>query len=206
MYRHDITFFSIFYSISCWPNNKTQPKYKLHPTMEDETLTHKNQNKTYTRVFSHAQDELHSVRTYLSWMCVDQSTYFNTFLSWFVFLIFAIIVPAISHFYLTCPSCDAKHKQPYDAVVQLSLTSIATLSFLCLTYFSRKYGVRRFLFFDKLVNESDSVRHHYTTQLNVWSLFLLIILFYFFELKVELFWWVLICLMSNWLNWVYVVF
>ncbi|KMT12807.1 hypothetical protein BVRB_4g089000 [Beta vulgaris subsp. vulgaris] len=134
--------------------------------MEDETLIHKNQNKTYTRVFSHAQDELHSVRTYLSWMCVDQSIYFNTFLSWFVFLIFAIIVPAISHFYLTCPSCDVKHKQPYDAVVQLSLSSIATLSFLCLTHFSRKYGVRRFLFFDKLVNESDSVRHHYTTQLN----------------------------------------
>ncbi|XP_021755678.1 uncharacterized protein LOC110720900 isoform X3 [Chenopodium quinoa] len=55
--------------------------------------------------------------------------------------------------------------QPYDAVVQLSLSSIATLSFLCLSHFVRKFGVRRFLFFDKLYNDSDSVRHHYTSQL-----------------------------------------
>lgn len=141
---------------------------------ENETfIMHRNQRKTYNRVLSHAQDELHSFRYYLSWMCVDQSSYISACLSWCVFLIFTIIVPVIAHFVLTCPSCDAKHRQPYDAVVQLSLSSIATLSFVCLTQFVRKYGVRRFLFFDKLVNESDSVRHHYTTQLNVCVLFLL---------------------------------
>ncbi|CAO2835875.1 unnamed protein product [Amaranthus hypochondriacus] len=133
---------------------------------ENETLLHRNQTKVYNRVLSHAQDELHSFRNYLSWMCVDQSNYIYAFLSWSVFIIFTIIVPIVSHFYLTCPSCDALHLQPYDAVVQLSLSSIAALSFVCLSQFVRKYGVRRFLFFDKLVNESDSVRHHYTTQLN----------------------------------------
>ncbi|XP_021759015.1 uncharacterized protein LOC110723912 isoform X2 [Chenopodium quinoa] len=134
--------------------------------MEEEDLIPRNEKKTYNRVLSHAQDELQSYRIYLRWMCVDQSDWLNSIISWSVFLIFAIIVPAFSYFYLTCPSCDDKHRQPYDAVVQLSLSSIATLSFLCLSHFVRKFGVRRFLFFDKLYNDSDSVRHHYTTQLN----------------------------------------
>lgn len=125
--------------------------------------------KDYRRVFSNAKDELHSYRSFLRWMCVDQSNLLHSFISWSVFLIFTIIVPALSYFYLTCPSCDAQHQQPYDAVVQLSLSSIATLSFLCLSKFVRKFGVRRFLFLDKLVNESDSVRHHYTSQINVCS-------------------------------------
>ncbi|KMT12803.1 hypothetical protein BVRB_4g088970 isoform A [Beta vulgaris subsp. vulgaris] len=81
-------------------------------------------------------------------------------------MIFAIIVPTISHFYLACPSCDPKLHRIYDGVVQLSLSSIATLSFCCLSMFVRKYGLRRFLFLDKLVSESTSVRCHYTAELN----------------------------------------
>lgn len=110
-------------------------------------------------------------------MCVDQSNIYTAFLSWFVFLVFAIVVPAFSHFYLACPSCDAKHDRPYDTLVQLSLSSIATLSFVCISQFVRKYGLRRFLFLDKLVDESDSVRHHYTTELNV--CFFLSLFFFF---------------------------
>ncbi|KAK9689348.1 hypothetical protein RND81_09G054200, partial [Saponaria officinalis] len=125
-----------------------------------------NNNKTYNRVLSFAYDELHSFRTCLRWMCVDQSTWWSACISWFVFILFALVVPSFSHFYLGCPTCDAKHHRPFDTVVQLSLTSVATLSFLCLSHFVRKYRLRRFLFLDKLVDESDSVRHHYTTQLN----------------------------------------
>jgi len=129
----------------------------------------RNKTKTYDRVLSHAYDELRSFRSYLRWMCVDQSSPTSAFFSWFVFVLFALVVPAFSHFYLACPSCDAKHARPYDAVVQLSLSSIAALSFVCLSRWVKKYGLRRFLFFDKLVDESDSVRHHYTSQLNVCS-------------------------------------
>lgn len=83
-----------------------------------------------------------------------------------MFVVFAIVVPAISHFVLACSSCDSKHKRPYDSVVQLSLSSVATLSFVCLSRFVRKYGLRRFLFFDKLCDESETVRKGYTDQLN----------------------------------------
>lgn len=125
-----------------------------------------NQNKAFSRSISHARDELHSFRTWLRWMCVDQSNFATSSLSWSVFLIFALLVPSLSYFFLACDDCDAKHTRPFDGVVQLSLSSIATLSFLCLSRFVKHFGLRRFLFFDKLCNESETVRKGYTKQLN----------------------------------------
>ncbi|KAF7815882.1 extracellular ligand-gated ion channel protein [Senna tora] len=118
------------------------------------------------RCISYADDELHIFRSYLRWMCLDQSSLWTALMSWSMFLLFAVVVPATSHFLLACPSCDAKHSRPYDAVVQLSLSSVAALSFLCLTKFVKKYGLRRFLFFDKLCDVSETVRSNYTWQLN----------------------------------------
>ncbi|WCJ32991.1 hypothetical protein M5689_014379 [Euphorbia peplus] len=123
-------------------------------------------NSKFLRSQSHAYDELHSFRSYLRWMCVDQSNIWSACLSWFVFIVFTIVVPCISHFVLACSTCDSNHTRPYDSIVQLSLSSVAVLSFLCLTKFVRKYGLRRFLFFDKLCDESESVRRQYTHQLN----------------------------------------
>ena len=131
---------------------------------ERERLLRKNK---FQRSISYAQDELQSFRSWLRWMCVDQSTISTGCLSWSVFILLAIAVPVMSHFLLACSSCDAKHQRPYDAVVQLSLSSVAVLSFLCLSRFIRNYGLRRFLFFDKLRDESEMVRKNYTEQLNV---------------------------------------
>lgn len=130
------------------------------------TYNIKNRGK-YSRSLSHVNDELYSFRCYLRWMCVDQSNAFTATLSWSVFIVFALAVPAASHFFIACPDCDARHSRPYDAVVQLSLSSVASLSFLCLSSFVRKYGLRRFLFLDKLCDESETVRMNYMAQLNV---------------------------------------
>lgn len=83
-----------------------------------------------------------------------------------MFVLFTIVVPAISHFILACDTCDGTHKRPYDGVVQLSLSSVAALSFICLSGFVKKFGLRRFLFFDKLCDESETVRSRYMEQLN----------------------------------------
>uniref|UniRef100_M1C122 Extracellular ligand-gated ion channel n=1 Tax=Solanum tuberosum TaxID=4113 RepID=M1C122_SOLTU len=99
-------------------------------------------------------------------MCVDQSDTLSTVLSWFVFIIFAIVVPCLSHFLLACADCDANHDRPYDNVVQLSLSGVAALSFICLTRFMKKFGLRRFLFLDKLCDESETVRKCYMEELN----------------------------------------
>ncbi|XP_044500894.1 uncharacterized protein LOC123221998 [Mangifera indica] len=122
-------------------------------------------NAKFMRCISHAQDELQSFRSYLRWMCVDQSNFWTAGLSWLVFVLFGIVVPAFSHFFLACAKCDAHHDRPFDGVVQVSLSSMATLSFVCLSGFVRKFGLRRFLFFDKLYDESETVRRGYTAQL-----------------------------------------
>ncbi|KAH0721885.1 hypothetical protein KY289_004929 [Solanum tuberosum] len=125
-----------------------------------------NKNKGIERTVSNAYDELRSFRTWLKWMCVDQSNAFSTCLSWFVFILLAVIVPCLSHFLLARDDSDAAHSRPYDNVVQLSLSSVAALSFVCLSQFVKKYGLRRFLFLDKLCDESETVRRGYTEQLN----------------------------------------
>ncbi|OWM90834.1 uncharacterized protein LOC116209689 [Punica granatum] len=120
----------------------------------------------FGRCVSHAQDELKSFRSYLRWLCVDQSNLWTACLSWSMFVVFGIIVPIVSHFLLACSSCDSRHDRPFDGVVQVSLSSVATLSFVCLSSFVRSYGLRRFLFFDKLWDDSETVRNGYTGQLN----------------------------------------
>lgn len=131
----------------------------MEPLVDDVT-------KKFTRSISHAKDELQSFRTYLKWMCVDQSNIWTTCLSWFLFIFLGLVVPSVSHFWLACSTCDAKHARPYDSVVQLSLSSVSALSFVCLTRFVKTYGLKRFLFFDKLYVESEAVRKGYTGQLN----------------------------------------
>ncbi|CAN6469876.1 unnamed protein product [Victoria cruziana] len=123
-------------------------------------------NKSLTRCVSRADDELCSFRTCLRWMCVDQSDPWRTTLCWFVFLVLAFGVPILSHFILWCPACDPRHQRPYDLLVEVSLTSISTVSFVSLSSFVRKYGLRRFLFLDKLCNESEKVRQMYSHYLN----------------------------------------
>ncbi|PIN06090.1 hypothetical protein CDL12_03373 [Handroanthus impetiginosus] len=133
---------------------------------ERATLLDPNKSRAFARCVSYSQDELHVFRTWLKWLCVDQSNHWTSFLSWLVFLGFTILVPALSHFVLACTDCDSLHSRPYDAVAQLSLSSVAALSFICLSGFVRKYGLRRFLFFDKLCDESETVRNDYTKQFN----------------------------------------
>ncbi|OIS96322.1 PREDICTED: uncharacterized protein LOC109235635 [Nicotiana attenuata] len=133
--------------------------------MEDEKEELVNK-KVLVRSGSHMYDELRSFRTWFKWMCVDQSDTWSSCLSWFVFIWLAVVVPWLSHYLLACTDCDADHSRPYDSVVQLSLSSVAALSFICLSRFNKKYGLRRFLFLDKLCGESETVRNCYTQQLN----------------------------------------
>ncbi|XP_038689128.1 uncharacterized protein LOC119988234 isoform X2 [Tripterygium wilfordii] len=113
--------------------------------------------------------ESKSFRSLLSWVCLDHSSLWKSGLSWSVFFVLGIGVPLVSHFVFLCSTCDSEHQRPYDAVVQLSLSSLAIVSFLCLSAWARKFGVRRFLFLDKLSDESDRVREGYQRHLQLAS-------------------------------------
>ncbi|XP_057512944.1 uncharacterized protein LOC130795008 [Actinidia eriantha] len=109
--------------------------------------------------------ELKSFKSFLTWVCVDQSNLWRSGLSGSIFFVLVIGVPLVSHFVYACSSCDSKHHRPYDGIVQLSLSLVATLSFYSLSSFAHKYGLRRFLFLDKLSDASEKVRQGYTQQL-----------------------------------------
>lgn len=103
----------------------------------------------------------------LKWLFLDQSSLWKTGLSWSIFFVLNIGVPLASHLLFSCSNCDPSHQRPYDAIVQLSLSVFAALSFFSLSSFARKYGFRKFLYLDRLCDESENVRQGYVQQLNV---------------------------------------
>ncbi|XP_048231025.1 uncharacterized protein LOC8277958 isoform X2 [Ricinus communis] len=139
---------------------------KVSKAMENEGgvsfLSQKKENLAY---FFNDGIEMKSFRLCLKWVCLDQSNIWKTGLSWSFFFLLAIGIPIVSHFFLLCSDCDSKHQRPYDAVVQLSLSIFAIVSFLSLSSWSHKYGLSKFLFLDKLDDEAERIRRGYKEQL-----------------------------------------
>lgn len=107
-------------------------------------------------------------RSYLRWVFVVQSNIYKSVLSWSVFFTLTFIVPVMSQYLLHCPTtCDANHRRPYHIPVQISLTVFATLSFICLSRWDRKYGLSKFLFLDKVSNENLKIQRGYAEQMQV---------------------------------------
>lgn len=132
--------------------------------MEDEGRINPLLSKTKSNLNQYGF-ELKSFGSCLSWVCLDQSSLWKAGFSWSVFFLLAVGSPLVSHFVLLCSDCDNKHRRPYDALVQLSLSVFAAISFVCLSCWARRYGLRRFLFLDKLGDLSEKVRHGYEREL-----------------------------------------
>lgn len=132
---------------------------------ETEFLLSKYNSLPTENSFHEAAVELKKFTSSLSWFFLDQSSLWKAGLSWSLFFLLTIGVPLVSHFVFACSSCDEDHRRPFDSIVQLSLSVFATLSFISLSSFTRKYGLRKFLFLDKLSDESAKVRQGYTLQI-----------------------------------------
>ncbi|KAL8099899.1 uncharacterized protein LOC141684684 [Apium graveolens] len=112
------------------------------------------------------EDGSDDLKHIFTWVFLDQSNIWRTSLSWSIFCLLAIGVPLLSHYVFQCNSCDHNHRRPFDSIVQLSLSVFSILSFISLSSFTRKYGLRRFLFLDKLYGVSDMVQKGYALQLH----------------------------------------
>lgn len=144
---------------------------------ETKLLVQEKERQRKSSLITMEEDSYHEATTELNlkgfksgiiaWIFIDQSNLWKQGFSWSVFFLLAIAVPIVSHFAFSCSDCDQDHQRPFDAIVQLSLSIFATLSFVSLSSFSRKYGLRKFLFLDKLYDESHRVQQAYTFQLHV---------------------------------------
>lgn len=126
------------------------------------SLLHKN----YKRLKSSRQDELRQFRTSLRCWGLDQSTKLNIVFSWFVFIIFTLVIPVLSSILVTCPGCKAKHSYAYDKIVQIPESTLAAIAFLYLSRHVRRYGLRQFLFLDQICDDMPKVQEGYTKELD----------------------------------------
>lgn len=133
--------------------------------MENEAESLMAKDRALSSYFINEGIELKSFRLYLNWVSADQCSIWRIGLSWSIFFILVIGVPMVSHFLLLCSNCDSKHQRPYDAVVQLSLSIFSIISFFSLSSWSRKYGLKKFLFLDKLDYETERIQRQYKEQL-----------------------------------------
>ncbi|GJN38892.1 hypothetical protein PR202_gb27973 [Eleusine coracana subsp. coracana] len=113
------------------------------------------------RCVSRPDDELQWFRSCLRWVCMDHSGPCGAALSWLLFLVLAVLVPAAAHFLLVFRDT----RRPFSVVVQLSLSAASAAGFLCLSSSFRRVGLRRLLYLDKLRTKSDRVRLNYTARL-----------------------------------------
>ncbi|KAJ7967755.1 DUF3537 domain-containing protein [Quillaja saponaria] len=133
--------------------------------MEGETEAFISNNKGVSGYLTHDGIELRSFRSFLKGVCVDQSNLWRAGLSWSIFFVLSVGVPILSHFLLLCPTCDENHSRPYHVVVQSYISVFATLSFISLSRWYREYGLRRFLFLNKVSDASDKVQRGYAEEL-----------------------------------------
>ncbi|KAM7525262.1 hypothetical protein LguiA_015164 [Lonicera macranthoides] len=133
--------------------------------LEGRNNKNKNKKSSSLKGYSIVEDEVES-KNFLMWVFLDQSSLWWAGLSWSIFFLLAVGVPLLSHFVFQCSNCEETHRRPYDDIVQLSLSIFSLLSFISLSSFTRKYGLRKFLFLDKLCDVSQKVRQGYTLQLH----------------------------------------
>lgn len=152
--------------------------------MEDERGSNRlAMNKENPGYLSPDGSELRRFRSYLRWLYVDQSNLWKACISWSLFFTLAFVVPILSHFLLDCSTtCDEDHRRPYHVPVQISLSVFATLSFISLSEWDRRYGFSRFLFLDKVSDESLKIQRGYARQMKVCVFFFLFYLVFLYEL------------------------
>ncbi|KAG0561232.1 hypothetical protein KC19_9G047400 [Ceratodon purpureus] len=147
------------------------PKINHHPDSEDdydpeiEEQRAKLRNK-YKRSLSNPKDELRQFRTSLSWYGLnDQSTTAKVIWSRILFVTLAFVVPIFNFSFVSCRGCDEEHQHPFEKLVQISESVLATVSFIALSQILQKYGLRRTLLLDKIVKESEEVQQGYEEKL-----------------------------------------
>ncbi|KAL8156866.1 uncharacterized protein LOC141671120 [Apium graveolens] len=131
-----------------------------HQKQDEQVLMKK------STALAYSEDRLDELKSFFAWVFIDQSNIWRAGLSWSIFSLLAIAVPLLSHFVFHCNTCDRNHRRPFGSIVQLSLSVFSILSFISLSSFAKKYGLRRFLFLDKLCGVSAKVQRGYAQQVH----------------------------------------
>ncbi|KAI7747364.1 hypothetical protein M8C21_018634, partial [Ambrosia artemisiifolia] len=145
-------------------SNQTKPKQskcQLHKTPDSPIMENHLTPNSYSIIRLLESNSF-------SWMFIpDHRHPCRATLSWLTFSLLTFVVPVLSHYSLLRPVFHHDHLRPFDWIVQVSLSSFSTLSFVCLWRFTSKYGLTRFLFLDKLDSVGGNVRPRYSDEVQL---------------------------------------
>lgn len=114
---------------------------------------------------NNSKDGLHRFKMTLPWVGLNDSSSASLIASWTIFLIFTLLVPIIGVTFVTCTNCKPIQIQ-LDIIIQISESSLATISFLFLSHNVRKHGLQKILLLDNIGSEYRNDEFIFKKELN----------------------------------------
>ncbi|CAN1345529.1 hypothetical protein LINPERPRIM_LOCUS40395 [Linum perenne] len=137
------------------------------PDIHEQQQTMSLLQPSYARSKSLMTDELRNFRISLKWCALDQSSPLTKSISYLAFIFFVVVVPILTIvLYKDQHDHDLPGPLSFNNLVQVPESGLALISFLTLTSFFRRYGLRQLLFLDGLHRDSSFVRHGYSKELD----------------------------------------
>ncbi|XP_057861994.1 uncharacterized protein LOC131070454 [Cryptomeria japonica] len=120
----------------------------------------------YRRLQNIYRDGLHRFKMALACFGLYDSCAASLIASWMLFSFFTVIVPTVLVLCVTYSSSDTEQIQ-LNAVVQISESSLAAISFLFLSHNLKQHGLQKLLFLDKIERQSEKVQIIFKRELTV---------------------------------------
>lgn len=125
---------------------------------------------------SHQQEELndtildhslHRLETFLRIFGFCQYSFLSITLSWVSFLLLGVALPFLVIQLSHCSDCEKYQVKSFELEILVSQSLVAAISLFCISRNLRKYGLRKFLFVDRLHGHMSQFREEYLQKINV---------------------------------------
>ncbi|KAJ4959927.1 hypothetical protein NE237_019837 [Protea cynaroides] len=102
---------------------------------------------------------------FLSVFGFHQSSLLGFLLSWAAFLLLGVAVPVVILRLSSCSDCEKYQIYNFELDIIVSQSCLAIVSLACVSHNLRKYGIRNFLFVDRLHGQMLRFRKEYTEKI-----------------------------------------
>ncbi|KAL5998168.1 hypothetical protein ACLOJK_009106 [Asimina triloba] len=134
-----------------------QPKHAQKAEAEAEVEA----EEAHDPLVNHA---LRRLETFLLLLGFCQSSLISVFLSWAVFLLLGLLIPALT---ISLSHRSAYQVTDFELFILTSQVLLAAVSLICVSHGIRKYGTRKFLFVDRFHGQMFRFRKEYVENIEI---------------------------------------
>ncbi|XP_042502889.1 uncharacterized protein LOC122080077 [Macadamia integrifolia] len=154
---------------------------------------------------------------FLCFFGFHQSSLLGFLLSWAAFLLLGVSIPVVILRVSSCYDCEKHQIYNFELDIIVSRSCLAAVSLGCVSHNLRKYGIRKFLFVDRLHGQMLRFRKEYTEKIQGFFRLLFFWIFPCFLLKTACeviriayayhdFWWQSVAmLLASVISWIYLI-